>query len=337
MPEIAIALLGMRRLGASMGLALKRHNQKNAQHKFKITAYDSDSARAKLAQKMGAADEVALQPENAVRGKDIVVLATPYGETRSTYDYIAAALRPGAVVLDTSPLNQTALAWGKKSLPQEVHQICIRPIINPKYLYEGLDETERATDDYFDKGTILLMPSVTCVPEAVELAGDFARILGARAHYVDPAEHDGLSAATDVLPSLLGVAYFYQMMRNAGWIDSQRLTNPAFGMLTHPLFDTHPDDLRDIWLHSGDDVVRAVDELMLTLRNFRMLLAQKDQAAVEAVLDVASKEYEAWVNRRYNDRWTDDEKLESKAPGLGDVMGGMFGGFLARRGKKDDE
>lgn len=335
MPEIAVAVLGMQRVGASIGLALKRHNQKNAQHKFRITGYDSDIARAKQAQKMGAVDEIIAQPENAVRGRDIVVIATPYGEVKNTFDYLAASLRSGAVLLDTTPNTQMTLAWGAKTLPETVHHVCIRPVLNPQYLFDGVDTLEHAAEDLFDKGTILVIPSVACIPEAVELAGDFARVLGARTHYVDPAEHDGLAAALDVLPTLLGTAYFYQMMRSPGWMDAQRLTNPAFGMLTRALFDTHPDDLRDLWLHSGDDLLRSLDEMIVTLRNFRTLLAQKDQPAIEAALEATSKEYEAWINRRHNDRWIDDDKLEGKAPGFGEVVGGMFGGFLGRRAKPD--
>ncbi|MBC7871545.1 MAG: prephenate dehydrogenase [Chitinophagaceae bacterium] len=337
MADVAVAILGLARTGVSMGLALKRHNQKGGAHTFKVTGYDTASPRMKTAQKMDAVDETVAQSENAVKGKDIVVIATPYGETKNTYDYIASSLRAGVVILDATPLNQKALEWGKQYLPSGAHQVCIRPIVNPKYLFEGLDEPERATDDFFDNGSMMLMPSVTCAKEAVELAADFARILGARPHYLDPAEHDGLAAGMEGLPSLLGAAYFYMMSQNAGWMDAQRLTNPSFGMLTHVLMDTHPDDLRDLWINSSTDLLRYTDEMIATLRNFRNLIASKDQSALEAAVEESSKEFETWVNRRHNNRWQDDEKLESKSPGIGDVVGGMFGNFMPGRRKKDDE
>ncbi|MDX1992077.1 MAG: prephenate dehydrogenase/arogenate dehydrogenase family protein [bacterium] len=336
MAEVSVTILGLGRVGTSMGLALKRHNQTGSTHTFKVTGYDSGPVRAKSAQALKAVDDISNQPENAARGRDIVVIATPFGETKNIYDYITSSLRPGAVVLDATIHNQSALAWGKKYLPAGAHQVCIRPMVNPKYLFEGVDETERASADFFDNGTMLLMPAVNCSGEAVELAADFGRILGARPHYLDPAEHDGLAAAMETLPALLGTAYFYQAIKNPGWVDAQRVTNPAFGMLTHHLFDTHPDDLRDVLLTMSGDVVRSLDETITALRSLRNVLAQKDQAALEAVLEEASKEYEGWINRRTNNRWQDDDKLDAKAPGFGEVVGGMFGGFLTRR-KKDDE
>jgi prephenate dehydrogenase len=153
MAEVAVAILGLGRLGTSVGLALKRYNTKSdAVHKFLVTGYAAISAHGKDAQKLGAVDTLARNAGEAVRGRDIVVIAMPYAEVEATYDYIGRDVRAGAVVIDLSPLKQPSLAWASKHLGNEVYTVGMTAILNAKYLFDSLDQTERAAVDLFDTG-----------------------------------------------------------------------------------------------------------------------------------------------------------------------------------------
>jgi prephenate dehydrogenase len=224
-------------------------------------------------------------------------------------------------------------------LSKEAHLIGITPILNPRYLFDEVDDTLHAHADLFDKGTMLLMPSVKANRDAVELASDFSVLLGATPHFADAVEHDSLAAMTEGLPGLLAVASFYMLSRSRGWNDAQRLTNPSFGRLTHQLFDTHPDDLRDLWLNNRDNLLRQVDDLLTTLQTFRGLLAKADRDALEAALIQSSDAYSAWINRRHSAKWEDDSG-QSKAPSFAStMMSGLMGGLLSKRlqGRKNGE
>jgi prephenate dehydrogenase len=298
MATVSVGILGLGRIGASMALALKRYNAtKDARHTFDIVVSDSRAGTREEAQKLGVAPKIERNLFDAAENKDIVVFALPYAEVKAAYEVIGPLLRPGVVIMDTSPLKQPSLEWASKYLSAEAHVIGITPILNPKYLFEGVDDTQYAREDLFDKGTMLLMPGVTAIKDAVELASDFSTLLGATPHFLDPAEHDGLIALTEGLPALLGVAAFYLLQNNRGWGDIQRLTNPSFGLLTHHLFDTHPDDLRDTWLQNRDNMLRTLDDYMGALRIFRDVLATSDQAALESALIKASEEYSQYDGR----------------------------------------
>lgn len=340
MAKITVTIIGMGRVGASIGLALKRYNQKpNAQHQFEINAVEDRAAVLKEAESLGAFDRSVRNVYDAVRDRDIVVLALSYAEVKRTYQIMKEGLRPGVVILDTSPLKMPSLKWAAEYLPKEAHLVGITPIVNPQYLFGEPDTTLHAHADFFDKGSMLLMPSATCIREAVELATDFSALLGATVHFMDPAEHDGLVAATEGLPALLGVAAFTMLARNPGWGDIQRLTNPDFGRLTHHLFDTHPDDLRDLWLNNRDSLVHYLDTMLETLQAFRHALAAGDRDALEAGLGEAADSYSAWINRRHNNKW-DDSAGQSKGPSAGEmIMSGLMGGYLSKRlrGQKDDQ
>ncbi len=56
MAELSVAILGLNRTSASMGLALKRYSKKGGKHNFSITGYDSRAATLKQAKKMGTVD-----------------------------------------------------------------------------------------------------------------------------------------------------------------------------------------------------------------------------------------------------------------------------------------
>ncbi len=338
MADVAVAILGLGRMGTSLGLALKRYNTRSdAKHHFRITGYANDSEAVKAAQKLSAVDEIARQPEDAVRGKDIILLAMPYYEVEGVYQYIGPDLRGGAVVVDFSPLKQPSMAWAAKHLPEGTHQIGVSALLNPKYLFDGVDESARASADYFDGGSLLLCPSVNCIPEAIELASDLAGIVGASAQFVDPAENDALTAGTESLPALIGLAYFQMMMTKGGWNDAQRLTNASFGALTRHLFDSHPDSLRDLWVHSREETVRYLDDLRDALTMMRDVLAAKDQDAVEAALEDASRQYESWYNRRLKNRWEFDEKLKPETGPLPNVVSTFFGSYLANKLRPRDQ
>jgi prephenate dehydrogenase len=328
MATISVAILGLGRLGASVGLALKRYNDsKDARDKFSITGVDT---RAE-AQKTGAVDKVLRNPFEAAAEKDIIVVAMPYSEVQPLYQSLAPSLRPGAVIMDFSPLKLPSIQWAEKYLSKEHYLVGMTPVINPAYFFDASDETEKASVDYFDQGTMLLMPSANCAREAVELAADFSKVLGALPHFLDPAEHDGLVAGTEAIPALLGVAAFYMMSKSRGWEDMQRATNPNFAWLTHHLRDQHPDDLRDLLLNNRQNITRYVDEMIEALQGVRSVLQDNDRAALETLLINSAETYQAWLNRRYSGRWEGSETRTSRPPTSELFLSGMMGGFLARK------
>jgi prephenate dehydrogenase len=111
--------------------------------------------------------------------------------------------------------------------------------LNPRYLWDGLDDVHHAQADLFVGGTFMLAPSVTAHPQAIELAHEFCKLLGATPHFIDPIEHDGIVAITEGLPIVLGLANFTAFADQDGWGEVQRLSNPAFGRIAHRLMDQH--------------------------------------------------------------------------------------------------
>lgn len=332
---IKVGILGLGRIGASVGLALKRYNaRKDARQQFVTTGYAADNAQSQAVKVLNPVDHVARNLIDAASDKDIVVMALPYREIQTAYQMIGSELRSGTVLLDMSLLKLPSQVWAEKHMTNETYMVGVMPILNAKYLFDGLDDTAHAAEDLFDGGTMLLLPSPKCDRSAVELAADFSDLLGMTPRFGDPVEHDAWSAATEGLPAALGLAAFYSLYRRDGWNDAQRVGNPSFGRLTHHLDDQHPDDLRDLLLNNRDNLVRHIDATVETLQALRAMLAENDRAALEEILIQTMDEYVNWVAHRREGRW---EKIDSPVqPSRGELfMNGMFGSALTKRLKRD--
>jgi prephenate dehydrogenase len=329
MAEISVAILGLGRLGGSVGLALARYNaEPDAKNHFDITGFDSHPSIRTEAKKLGAIPTTIASLITAVEDKDVIVMALPYAETRRTFREMAARLRDGAVVLDLSPLKQPSMAWAAEYFPPEVYLVGATAVINPALLWDGLDDIHHARADLFDDGDFLLAPSPSAAPDAVELVTQLTELIGAGAHFIDPAEHDGLVAATEGIPAVLGAVAFRAMIARKGWTEARRLTNPNFGRLTHHLLDTHPDDLRDQLLNNRENIVSQLDTLLPLLTEFRDLLAENDRDSIEATLVNSADRYQRWLGNRTNGKWDVDQSNDNVDIG-NTLLSGMLGGFLA--------
>jgi cyclohexadieny/prephenate dehydrogenase len=336
MAEVSVAVLGLGRIGASICLALKRYNARpGSANKFNVTAYAPAAARVKYAKDNALAERTAQYASDAVRGADIVVMALPLGETEGAYNLIGQDVRSGAVVLDFSTVKREANAYAQKTLNPEAHFIGVTPIVNPRYLFDALDEPEFAAEDLFDHAPTFIMAGTKAPAAALDLGADFAAVLGAQPQFTDIAENDVLMAISETFPKVVGAMVYVLLSRTRGWDDSQRMTNAAFGTTTNVFMNQHPDDLTAEVLHNKDTLVRYLDEFSGALRSMRDLIAEGDRDGVTETFGRASAEYERWINRRNNNRWDDDRAIEApEAPG---IMTTLFGGYMASRlrGKKD--
>lgn len=324
--EVRVGIVGLGRVGASIALALRRHNRNpKAKYHFAIQGYDRQQGTKEALKEQGAAEVLnSRSPQRAAREADLVILAQPYHEIEASLRDIAGALREGAVVLNLSLLQAPAAEWAEEQLGEGVYHVGGRPMINAKSLFTGLEEARYADEALFDGASFYLMPAPNCVTEAVELTSNFARILGARPNFIDAAEYDALVSATELLPALLGVATFHSLASASGWNDTQRLTNPAFAQLTHHLLDEHPDAMAATWLQNQESLTRHLDSLMQVLLQLRDLLRSEDRNGVEALLALAAERYEIWINQRHSGQFDPVDRSASAAVSAGGMMRSLF-------------
>src|SRR5690606_11765299 len=141
---------------------------------------------------------------------------------------IAPELRAGCVVAALGPVLQPRLAHAAGALPADRHFVACHPVLNPAHLHTGEAGLEAASADLFAGGLWALAPAPNCAPEALKLVADVARLLDAFPYFVDPAEHDGLTAVTEGLPALMACALLRAAAASPGWSETRKVAERSF-------------------------------------------------------------------------------------------------------------
>jgi prephenate dehydrogenase len=329
---IQIGILGMGRLGTSIGLAIRRFAaRKETRQQFQVSGYDTDAARAKAARERGALDAVVSSPAECADGRDIVVIALPLGEVAGGLRAIAPALRDSAVILDFSPYKAIGATWAQSAPDRRAHLLGVTALFNPDHLFDGIDDPEHAAGDLFDRGHLLIAGAPDAEPAALELAADFAALLGAAPQFIDPAEHDVWMTWMTALPTALGIGAFLALRQSPGWDGIRRAGNAEFGRLTGALAGTQQDDLQLLLSTDRAGLTRALDAAIEALTVLRDLAAREDPAGLREAVARASEEYQDWLTRRRRGEWDPTEANLSMAEITARTS--LLGGLLGRRSK----
>ena len=328
---IQISIIGLGQIGASIGLALS-----DKQDELRRVGHDLELDIARRAEKMGAVDRVAINLPSGVRDANVVILSLPVDQIRETMEIIAPELKEDAVVMDTAPINEVMLDWSAEILPNRCHYISLTPVINPAYLFTNTSGLEAAHSDLFQNGLMAIVVPPSANSDAVKLAADLTSILGASPLFVDPAEIDGLMAATHLLPQLLASSLLNITVDQPGWNECRKVTGRAYTEATSPI--VHLDgslSLTESVLNNKENTLRVLDNTITALRELRVDIESQDSDALEKYLERAYKGRQAWWQERQSGDWL---RLESSPaveyPSSPGIFGRLLG--LGRRTKQKE-
>ncbi len=340
--QVNVAVIGLDRLSTSFALALKRHQaDPKAEHTFTIVGRDLRGQAMKEAVKLGALDNFDRKLKKTVVQADLVLVNVPPSQLQELYARLGGMLKAGAVVLDMTPFKRPVLDWANEFFPRSAqgqtlaYVVGVTPIVNVKGLYHGDREVTAARADLFENAEVLIAADANCPAEAVALAEDVVHLIGARPRFIDPVEHDGLTAATEGLPALSGIALFDTLRRSEGWPELRRMVNPALALTFQMLRDCSAEDMVAFFTLGHEDMLRHLDALLHTLEALRDVLAEEaedgEYIKLETYLERVAQEWEQWDVKRHSGKWEKGESVQS--------MPGAFGGlgrFLTLRRPNND-
>ncbi|MBE0699808.1 MAG: prephenate dehydrogenase [Anaerolineaceae bacterium] len=319
---IKISIIGLRKIGASIGLAL-------AQIKDQATRVgnDRDPGISKQAEKMGAVDKTTFNLPSAVRDADIVILAVPVNEIRETLEAIAPDLKPGSVVIDTSPLKDKVMQWAKEFLPgNDRYFVSVTFSTNPAYFNEIGDVTEKAHADLF-QNSLMLISSLPGIDEsALNLTTNLAQILGAQPLFSDAVEIDGLLASTHLLPKLISVALVNATVSQTGWREARKVAGQVYARVTEPAL--HPDEEKEMGktaLYNAENTLRVLDQFLAEIHGIRDAIANQEETELHNLLENALVEREQWWQQRLAANWDPKPTQNISLPTGGEIFGRLFG------------
>ena len=194
-----ITIVGTGLIGGSIGLALKR-----ARFKGKIVGCDTAEVIA-AARKRKAIDSGAHDCGHALRGSDLVVLATPVGHIIDFLDRFGPMLSDRVFITDVGSTKEEVVARARQVFKRDVGKRFLGSHPMAGKAHGGIEHAEAKL---FDGALWLLTPAPDQDLDSGP-AAEWATLIGAmgaRVMTIAPERHDRLVAWTSHLPQLVSTA-----------------------------------------------------------------------------------------------------------------------------------
>ena len=322
---VKLTIVGMGQIGTSVGLALAEEGERI--HRI---GHDRELRAARRAEKMGALDKVSINLLSAVEEADLVLLSLPVDQIQETLAAIKDDLKPAAVVMDTGPAKMQVSSWAAELLPEERYYVGLTPVLNPLYLHDIDSGAEAAHPDLFRDGIMGIVSPPGSPSEAIKLAADLTRLLGATPLFADPLEMDGLVAATHILPQLMAAGLLNSTVDQPGWQEGRKIAGRSYAEVTAPvMYPSEPSTLTTAAMLNRENVMRVLDGALAAINAIRSDLSNEDSKTLEERLNRAREGRQVWLQGRMVANWAADETTSVEAPTSSEVFGRLIG-----RGKK---
>jgi len=188
-----VAIIGIGLIGSSLARIIKRDKLAS-----EIVAVAKRSETLEKARTLNLADRYTLDPVEAARGADLIVLATPLSAYADIVRRIADVLRPGAIVTDVGSVKQAVVRELKPLLPAGVHLVPGHPVAGTEF-----SGPETGFAELFEDRWCILTPTAGTPQAPLEKVTRLWQAAGMKVVNMDPAHHDKVLAITSHLPHLI--------------------------------------------------------------------------------------------------------------------------------------
>jgi len=244
-----LALIGIGLIGSSIARAVRRDNIAS-----EIAISTRSAATLDRARELGLGDSYHLDPAEAVRDADLVVLCVPVGACGTVGEAIAGVLKPGAIVSDVGSVKGSIVKQLKPVLPKGVHLVPAHPVAGTEY--SGPDA---GFATLFQNRWCILTPEAETDPGAVQTVRRFWERLGSNVEVMSPEHHDLVLAITSHIPHLIA----YNIVGTAADLEdvtqSEVIKFSAGGFRDFTrIAASDPTMWRDVFLHNKDAVLETL-------------------------------------------------------------------------------
>ena len=279
-----VAIIGLGLIGGSLGLALKSAGAE-------VTGFARRPETASQAVNRGVVDRCGDDIASAIKGAEIIVIATPVLAVKDILIEIASHLPKGAIVTDVASTKVDVMTWAGKYLPAKTCFIGGHPMAGKEA--SGIAASDA---DLFRGCTYCLVPGDNAKAESQKNLEDMVKSIGARPFYIDAKEHDALVAGVSHLPHLLSVALVAATVNDPRWPAMAKLAASGYRDTTR-LASGDPRMSRDICLTNRGPILEALDRYINSLNDLRRLISDGD-AGIEESFIRAREARENWLRQK---------------------------------------
>ncbi len=261
-----LAIFGVGLIGGSLALALKKANYCKT-----IVGCSRNKKHLQRAIELGVIDEFVLDPAEAVKNADVILLAVPVGAMQKVMEQIADHLAPGAVVTDAGSSKASVVAAAKAAFGE------IPPHFVPAHPIAGREKSgvEAAVVDLYVDHKVILCPLEQNDPVAVEKVRRMWEVAGATVETLEVEQHDKVLAATSHLPHVLAYSLVNTLAETEYVDEIFRFAAGGFRDFSR-IASSDPVMWRDICLENQSAILGALGEFQANLDGLRKMIENHD-------------------------------------------------------------
>lgn len=269
-----LALIGIGLIGSSIARAVRQHGLAKTIAISTRKQETLDEAKA-----LALGDVYSLDPAEAVRGADLVILCTPIGAYGSVMQQIAGALRPGAILSDVGSVKQHVMKAIGPLVPAGVHFIPGHPIA-------GTEHSGPASGfpELFVGRWCVLTPDKSVDPVAVDRLTSFWGAMGSNVECMSAEHHDLVLAITSHVPHLVAYNIVGTVADLEADTQSEVIKFSASGFRDFTrIAASDPVMWRDVFLTNRDAVLEMLGRFLEDLAKLQRAVRVGDGPGLEAL------------------------------------------------------
>lgn len=269
-----VVIVGVGLIGGSLGMILKQQGLAD-----RVVGVGRSLENLELAVSLGAIDAFHRDSKDAMKGADLVILATPVESYASHLQEWGALLEPGTIVSDVGSVKGKLVEMAEEMVPAHVRFVGAHPIAGKEK--SGVGASSR---DLFKGALCIVTPTAHTNADALSHVQQLWETTGSVMVSLDPFLHDWILGAVSHLPHVAAFALMNALEDlQEHSEEAQELFKYSGGGLrdTTRIAASSPEMWRDIFLWNRDNLLRMMDALEKQLHRFQKLLEDQDGPGLE--------------------------------------------------------
>lgn len=272
-----MVVVGVGLIGGSLAMAGRRNGLVK-----EIIGVGRGIANLKEAVKLNIIDSFRFDISEAVKGADLIVLATPVGSFERLVKQMSRSLNKGAIITDAGSVKGGMVSRIERLLPKGTYFVAGHPIA-------GKEKTgvKAASLTLFEGTKCILTPTKKTDASALKKIKALWKAVGAEVVLMDPMLHDKVLGAVSHLPH----AAAYSIVNTAAEIKKNGNNFIAFSGGGFKDFTriaaSSPEMWRDIFLSNRENLVNMISRYQKNLEKLKRYIKDKDSKKLIKELEKA--------------------------------------------------